>query len=56
MQCAEREAASRQATIDISDAERKVRATARGAAFEALNALSQLLDDRGAWRIHPDVL
>ena len=52
MQRAERESASRQAPVNLLDAERKRRTTARRATFEALNALSKLLDNRGAWRIH----
>ena len=52
MQRAEREAASRQAPVDLLDAEGKRRATARRTAFEALNALSKLRDDGMGGRIH----
>jgi hypothetical protein len=52
MQRAEREAASWEAPVNLLDAERKRRATARRPALKALNALSKLLDNRGAWGIH----
>ena len=52
MQRAEREAASRQAPVDLFDTEGKCRATARRTAFEALNALSKLGDDGTGRRIH----
>ena len=51
MKRAEREAASRQTPVDLLDAEGKRCATARRAAFEALNAISKLRDGMGG-RIH----
>jgi hypothetical protein len=52
MQCAEREPASRQTPVDLLDAEWKRRPPARRPAFEALNALPKLLNNRQARRIH----
>jgi hypothetical protein len=52
MQRAERKAASRQTPVDLSDSEGKRHASARRAAFEALNALSKLRDDGMGGRIH----
>jgi hypothetical protein len=52
MKRAEREAASRQTPVDLLDAEGKRCATARRAAFEALNAISKLRDAGMGGRIH----